>query len=68
MLSTRFNRWAIAALTVSALALPGQVLAQTPEHPTDNAAQFPTKNDLKSMTTAGSYLAARHARDRKSVV
>ena len=25
------------------------------------AAQFPTKNDLKSLTTSGSYLAARHA-------
>jgi tetratricopeptide (TPR) repeat protein len=63
MLSTRFHRWAIAALTVSALALPGNGLAQaqTPEHPTDSAAQFPTKNDLKALTTAGSYLAARHA-------
>src|SRR5919204_2601799 len=61
MLSTRFHRWVIAALTVSALALPGHVLAQTPEHPTDSAAQFPTKNDLKSLTTSGSYLAARHA-------
>src|SRR5690349_17168608 len=64
MLSTRFQRWAIAALAVSALALPGNGLAQaqTPEHPTDSsAAQFPTKNDLKSLTTAGSYLAARHA-------
>lgn len=61
MLSTRFNRWAMTALAVSALALPGQTLAQTPEHPTDNAAQFPSKNDLKAMTTSGSYLAARHA-------
>lgn len=63
MLPTRFHRWAIAALAVSALALPGNSLAQaqTPEHPTDSAAQFPTKNDLKSLTTSGSYLAARHA-------
>ncbi len=64
MLSTRIQRWAIAALAVSALALPvnGLAQAQTPEHPTDSsAAQFPTKNDLKSLTTAGSYLAARHA-------
>ncbi|MCW5703367.1 MAG: tetratricopeptide repeat protein [Bradyrhizobium sp.] len=61
MLSTRFRRWAIAALAVSALALPGHVLAQTPEHPAGNSAEFPTKNDLKSMTRSGSYLAARHA-------
>ena len=27
----------------------------------DSAAQFPTRNDLKSLTTSGSYLAARHA-------
>jgi tetratricopeptide (TPR) repeat protein len=63
MLPTRFHRWALAALTVSALALPGNGLAQaqTPDHPTDSAAQFPTKNDLKALTTSGSYLAARHA-------
>ncbi|MDX2307623.1 MAG: hypothetical protein NW216_05230, partial [Hyphomicrobium sp.] len=61
MLSTRFHRWATAVLTASALALPGHALAQTPDHPADNAAQFPTKHDLKSMTKAGSYLAARHA-------
>ena len=52
MLSTRLHRWAIAALTVSALALPSHVLAQTPDHPTDSAAQFPSKTDLKGMTTA----------------
>src|SRR3954462_14732302 len=62
MLSTRFNRWTITALTVAALAVvPGQLAAQTPEHTGDNAAQFPSKTDLKAMTTAGSYLAARHA-------
>src|ERR1044072_5097563 len=61
MLSTRFHRWAITAHPVAALALPGHVQAQTPDRPTDTTAQFPTKNDLKSMTTAGSYLAARHA-------
>ena len=63
MLSTRFHRWTLAAFTVSALALPGNGLAQaqTPEHPTDSAAQFPTKNDLKALTMSGSYLAARHA-------
>ncbi|MBO4222140.1 tetratricopeptide repeat protein [Bradyrhizobium neotropicale] len=61
MLSTRFNRWTIAALSLAVLAAPGALCAQTPDHPADNAAQFPTKNDLKSLTTAGSYLAARHA-------
>ena len=59
--STRFNRWTVAALAVAALALPGTVCAQTPDHPTDNSAQFPTRSDLKSLTTSGSYLAARHA-------
>ena len=61
MLSTRFNRWTIAALALAALAAPGAVSAQTPEHTGDNAAQFPSKTDLKSLTTSGSYLAARHA-------
>ncbi len=61
MLSTRFNRLTIALLAAAALAVPAQLAAQTPEHPTDNAAQFPSKTDLKSLTTAGSYLAARHA-------
>jgi tetratricopeptide (TPR) repeat protein len=61
MLSTRFNRWTVAALAVAALTVPGAVCAQTPDHPTDNSAQFPTRNDLKLLTTSGSYLAARHA-------
>ncbi len=64
MLSNRFNRWTAAAIAITGiaiLAVPGGVLAQTPDHPADNAAQFPTRNDLKSLTTAGSYLAARHA-------
>src|SRR5258705_212325 len=61
MLSTRFNRWTIAAVTVAALAVPGQLAAQTPEHTGDSAAQFPSRTDLKALTTSGSYLAARHA-------
>jgi tetratricopeptide (TPR) repeat protein len=61
MLSTRMTRWTIAAITVASLTAPGAVWAQTPDHPADTAAQFPTKADLKSLTTAGSYLAARHA-------
>ncbi|MCK1515861.1 tetratricopeptide repeat protein [Bradyrhizobium sp. 190] len=61
MLSTRMNRWTFAAITLAALAAPAAVLAQTPEHTGDSAAQFPSKADLKSLTTSGSYLAARHA-------
>src|SRR5437868_4974002 len=61
MHSTRFIRWTIAAIAFIALALPGSVSAQTPEHPSDNSAQFPSNRDLKSLTTSGSYLAARHA-------
>ena len=61
MLSIRFNRWMIAAFALSALAAPGSVSAQTPDHPADNSAQFPTRGDLKSMTLSGSWLAARHA-------
>jgi tetratricopeptide (TPR) repeat protein len=61
MLSIRFSRWTIAALSLAVLAMPGSLSAQTPEHPSDNSAQFPSKSDLKSLTTAGSYLAARHA-------
>jgi tetratricopeptide (TPR) repeat protein len=56
----RFNRPAIAA-GIASLMLCGPLLAQTPDHPADNSAQFPTSRDLKSLTTAGSYLAARHA-------
>src|ERR1700758_3844658 len=61
MFSIRFNRWTIAAFAFTALALPGSVSAQTPEHPADNSAQFPSSHDLKALTTSGSYLAARHA-------
>src|SRR5215813_6682622 len=64
MFSIRCNRWTAAALALAAMALPGSVLAQTPDHPDATApstAQFPTRNDLKSLTMSGSYLAARHA-------
>src|ERR1700726_5011789 len=61
MFSIRFNRWAIAAYAFTALALPGSLSAQTPDHPSDNSAQYPTSRDLKSLTMSGSYLAARHA-------
>jgi tetratricopeptide (TPR) repeat protein len=61
MFSIRFNRSAIAAFAFATLAVPGSLWAQTPDHPGDNSAQFPTSHDLKSLTTTGSYLAARHA-------
>src|SRR5579863_7407640 len=61
MLSNRFNRSTIAAVALAALVLPAAVAAQTPEHPTDSSAQFPTSRELKTLTTSGSYLAARHA-------
>jgi tetratricopeptide (TPR) repeat protein len=61
MFSIRFNRLAIAAAAIASLALPGQLRAQTPERPTDTTAPFPSSRDLKGLTTAGSYLAARHA-------
>lgn len=61
MISTRFNRWTIAAVTVAALAVPGPLLAQTPDHTADSSAQFPSKTDLKGLTASGSWLAARHA-------
>src|SRR5436190_15246328 len=61
MLSNRFTRLTIAALASATLVGAGPVLAQTPEHSADSSAQFPSKSDLKSLTTSGSYLAARHA-------
>src|SRR4051794_39836823 len=59
MFSIGLNRRTVAALAFAALAVPGS--AQTPDHTADSAAQFPSKTDLKTLTTAGSYLAARHA-------
>src|ERR1700722_6223233 len=66
MFSIRFNRAAIAAFAFAAfafaaLAVPGSLSAQTPDHPADNSAQFPTSHDLKSLTMTGSYPAPRHA-------
>jgi tetratricopeptide (TPR) repeat protein len=55
------NLWTIAALAAVALAGSDAARAQTPDHTGDSTAQFPSKTDLKSLTTAGSYLAARHA-------
>jgi tetratricopeptide (TPR) repeat protein len=61
MFSIRFNRRSLVALAFAALAVPGSLSAQTPDHTAGNSAQFPTKSDLKSLTKTGSYLAARHA-------
>jgi len=61
MPALRCTRSHLAAVALAALLVPGAVWAQTPEHPTDSAAQFPTNHDLKNLTTSGSYLAARHA-------
>jgi tetratricopeptide (TPR) repeat protein len=62
MISIRCNRWTVAALALTAMVLPGSISAQTPDRPdATNMAAFPTRNDLKSLTTSGSYLAARHA-------
>jgi tetratricopeptide (TPR) repeat protein len=61
MLSIPSHRSTIAAIALLALAVPLPVAAQTPEHPADNSAQFPSPHELKMLTTSGSYLAARHA-------
>src|SRR3981189_1985658 len=61
MFSIRFNRRIVAAFAVTALAIPCSLSAQTPDHPADNSAQFPSNRDLKSLTMSGSYLAARNA-------
>src|SRR6202048_3435955 len=61
MFHTRFNRWTFAAFAFTALAMPTALSAQTPDHPSDNSAQFPSSRDLRSLTMSGSYLAARHA-------
>ena len=47
------RRSAVALAGSFVVAVPGGVLAQTPDHPADTAAQFPTRNDLKSLTEPG---------------
>jgi tetratricopeptide (TPR) repeat protein len=59
MFPIQLNRLVIAAFAV--LLLPSSLSAQTPDHPTDNSARFPSPHDLRSLTMSGSYLAARHA-------
>ena len=62
-LSTRFNRWTICRIAPSLAAGSARfgVRRRRPIITSDNSAQFPSKSDLKSLTTSGSYLAARHA-------
>ncbi len=61
MLSNRFNRLTFAVALVAATALPGLAAAEPMQTAAAVLAPFPSASDLKSMTTAGSYLAARHA-------
>lgn len=68
MLSIRFNRLAMAVAAAALLVPSGPLAAQTPDHPTETS-PFPSAKDLRTMTTSGSYLAARHAsveRDARS--
>src|SRR6202049_4545514 len=61
MFSIRFNRWTIAAVAFTVLAVPASLSAQTPDHPADNSAQFPSTHDLKARTRSGVYRPPRHA-------
>ncbi len=68
MLFIRFKCFAMAVAAATLLTPSGPLAAQTPVHPTETA-QFPSARDLRTMTTSGSYLAARHAsveRDARS--
>ena len=56
-----FHRFAVAALAAGLLTIPVTVSAQTSDRAAENVAPFPTSRDMKSLTVAGSYLAARHA-------
>jgi tetratricopeptide (TPR) repeat protein len=51
----------IAVVTAATLGSQGPLAAQTPDHPANASATFPTRDELKDMTVSGSYLAARHA-------
>jgi tetratricopeptide (TPR) repeat protein len=61
MFSIRCNCSIVAAFALVTALVPGAISAQTPDRPNDTTAQYPTRNDLKSLTVSGSYLAARHA-------
>jgi hypothetical protein len=69
MFFPRCNRWTVAALALTAMAIPGSVSAQTPVRPDATAmpaAQFPARNDLKSLTTSGSYLATQRSEEQRA--
>lgn len=70
MLSLRFDRLTIAAVATAAAMVmaPLAAAAQPPTHPGETNAAFPTREDLKTMTAAGSYLAARHASLKRDAV
>ncbi len=58
----RLNCLAIAVTAFASFSVAGDVRAQTPDKPTETSkSAFPNSRDLLSMTTSGSYLAARHA-------
>ena len=59
-LSLRLRGVCLASVCVLAMA-PFGAIAQTPDRAGDSASVFPNPRDMKSLTTAGSYLAARHA-------
>jgi len=44
-----------------AAGMPCSLSAQTPDHPTDNSAQFPPNRDLKSLTCRAAIWPPRHA-------
>lgn len=59
---SRFDRLAAVATLAASLVVNGALQAQTPDRPTETSkTDFPSSRDLAMMTTAGSYLAARHA-------
>lgn len=61
--SSRFHRLALvftAGVSLASLAIE-TASAQPQERSAESKQAFPTSRDLMSMTTAGSYLAARHA-------
>jgi tetratricopeptide (TPR) repeat protein len=62
MLSLRFDRSTlVACVLLATMPVTAAVQAQANPNRAAETASFPTKDDLKAMTVAGSYLAARHA-------
>ena len=63
MFSIRFNRWTIAALAFAALALPGSLSAQTPDHPAGNFGPIPDQERPEVADHVG-QLSGRPSRQR----